>query len=88
MDFSQYIHYNYEDLLNDDAFLHFIIDQKASDLDAWENFKKEQPYRSKVAQAAFETLSAYRQQKVFTNEAHNRWFLIELRQPLILLNPK
>ncbi|GGE41789.1 FecR family protein [Pedobacter psychrotolerans] len=69
MDFSQYIHYTYEDFFNDDAFLLFIVEQKTSDMDAWETFLQEQPYRSKVALAAFETISAYRQQKVFTNEA-------------------
>jgi len=88
MDFSQYIHYNYEDLLNDDAFLHFIIDQKASDLDAWENFKKEQPYRSKVAQAAFETLSAYRQQKVFTNETSQSMVFDRITATINTTQPK
>lgn len=68
MDFSRYKHYTFEDFLNDDAFLSFVVEQKTSDLQAWKNFQTDYPYRSKVALSAFDTIAAYRQQKVFTNE--------------------
>ena len=69
MDFSRFIHYTFEDFLNDDAFLAFVVGQNASDLLAWEKFRAEHPYKSKVAVAAFDTISTYRQQHVFSNAA-------------------
>jgi len=68
MDFSKYTHYTFEDFLNDDAFLAFVVEQNASDLFAWEKFKATHPYKSKIALAAFETILAYRQQNEFSNE--------------------
>lgn len=68
MDFSKYTHYTFEDLLNDDAFLAFVIAQNDADVLAWEKFKTANPYKSKIILAAFDTISAYRQQKVFSNE--------------------
>ncbi|WP_412468476.1 FecR family protein [Pedobacter sp. KLB.chiD] len=68
MDFSKYTHYTFDDFLNDDVFLTFVVEQNASDVLAWEKFKVEHPYKSKIALAAFDTISAYRQQRVFSNE--------------------
>lgn len=69
MDFSGYTHFTFEDFLNDDAFLGFVVEQNSSDLQAWKIFLTKHPHRSKVALAAFESIAVYRQQKVFTNEA-------------------
>ncbi|WP_293744854.1 FecR family protein [uncultured Pedobacter sp.] len=68
MDFSKFINYTFEDFLNDDAFLAFVVEQNASDVLAWEKFRAAHPYKSRIALAAFDTISAYRQQKVFSNE--------------------
>jgi len=68
MDFSGFTDYTFEDFLNDDVFLAFVVEQNASDVLAWEKFKAAHPFKSKVAVAAFETISTYRQQKVFSNE--------------------
>ncbi|SDG99865.1 protein of unknown function [Pedobacter terrae] len=68
MDFSKYTHYTFEDFLNDAAFLAFVVEQNTSDVLAWEKFKATNPYKSKIAIAAFDTILAYRQQKVFSNE--------------------
>lgn len=68
MDFSKYTHYTFEEFLNDDAFLSFVVEQNVSDVLAWEKFKTAHPHKSKIALAAFDTISTYRQQKVFSNE--------------------
>ncbi|QPH39009.1 FecR family protein [Pedobacter endophyticus] len=68
MDFSKYVNYTCERLLNDDDFICFVIEQKASDMHNWEKFQEENPYKSKIAVSAFETISSYREQEVFTND--------------------
>jgi len=68
MDFSKYVNYTFERLLNDDDFIRFVIRQEAADMYHWKEFLIAYPYKSKIAVSAFETISLYRQQGVFTNE--------------------
>ncbi|WP_316831556.1 FecR family protein [Pedobacter aquatilis] len=75
MDFSKYISYSFEDFLNDDAFLQFVIEQKPDDLNTWNKFKLDYPQRRKIAEAAFTTITTYRNQDSFYNEtAQSRVF--------------
>ncbi|WP_316737409.1 FecR family protein [Pedobacter aquatilis] len=68
MDFSKYINYSFEDFLNDDEFLAFVIEQNPDDTEAWNQFRNDYPQRRKIAESAFKTIFSYRKQETFYNE--------------------
>ena len=88
MDFSKYTSYSFEDFLNNDEFVAFVVEQNPFDIEAWDRFKNDNPQRRKVAEAAFNTIISYRNQKVFYNQTAQAKVFDRISKSISVNNPK
>lgn len=79
MDIANYSTYTLQNFLDDDDFLHFVINPSQSDTNFWHSVKTFYPNQKENIDEASKIILAYRKQDVFTNEANQQkvWDRIE-----------